>query len=268
MRTSELTCGRHTTSQEHATRWLTVRLASTRILMETRRDPRQFLFFIILLLLINSPETQPPSYNTRSRYDEVIEHEWAHLDLLNRTRWGDFGESGNEGGDWLNITGFRQEDGFVWDVLEGVKDKMREKTRNVLGDRPEVFPDAESWNGVNDIRLYKNMTGYVEGEWVRLPMSRVRHPTDLNLSTIIPDNPFPFAEFDRNLTGLGGPVRLHLTELEGKARTDENRTVSEIQVKVVIGDHESWGDNWWEFLVHGIHYPELGSAVLTTTSDK
>ncbi|PVI05259.1 hypothetical protein DM02DRAFT_725233 [Periconia macrospinosa] len=236
--------------------------------METRRDPRQFLFFIILLLLINSPETQPPAYNTRSRYDDLLEREWSHLDILNQTRWGDFGGAEKQGGDWLNVTGFRQDDGFVWDVLDSVKEKAREKARSVLGDRPEVFPDAQPGGTVEDIRLYKNMTGYVEGEWVRLSQSQVRHPTDLNLSTVIPDNPFPFAEFDRNLTGVGGPVRLHLAELEGKARTDENRTVSEIQAKVVIGDHESWGDNWWEFLVHGVHYPELGGAVLTTTSDK
>lgn len=236
--------------------------------METRRDPRQFVLFIIILLLINSPETQPPSYNTRTRYDETLEREWTHLDILNRTRWGDFGDFGRQGGGWLNVTGLRQEDNFVWDVLRDIKDKARETSRSVLGDRPEVFPDAKPEDNVKDVVLYKNMTGYVEGEWARLPLSRVRHPTDLNLSTIIPDNPFPFAEFDRNLTGVGGPVRLHLSELEGKARTDDNRTVSEIQAKVVIGDHESWGDNWWEFLVHGVHYPELGSAVLTTTSDK
>ncbi|CAI6332364.1 unnamed protein product [Periconia digitata] len=236
--------------------------------METRRDPRQFLFFIILLLLINSPETQPPSYNTRSRYDEVIEREWTHLDILNQTRWGDFGDFRKEEEGWLNVTGLRQEDGFVWELLGGVKENMREKARSVLGDRPELSSDTKQENNMEIVRLYKNMTGYVEGEWARLSSSQVRHPADLNLSTIIPDNPFPFAEFDRNLTGVGGPVRLHLAELEGKARTDENRTVSEIQAKVVIGDHESWGDNWWEFLVHGVHYPELGSAVLTTTSDK
>ncbi|KAF2643817.1 hypothetical protein P280DRAFT_466553 [Massarina eburnea CBS 473.64] len=238
--------------------------------METRRDPRQFLFFIILLLLINSPETQNPGYNTRTRYDEVLEREWQHLDILNQTRWGDFGQFGKEGEGYLNVTGLREEDGFVWDILGGVKERVRERSKGVLGEEEmgRFLKGTDDEEVIEKPRVYKNLTGYAQGEWVRSPLSRIRHPVDLNVSHVLPDNPFPFAEFDRNLTGVGGPVRLHLTELEGKARTDTNRSISEIQAKVVIGDHESWGENWWEFLAHGVHYPEYGVAILTTTSER
>ncbi|KAF1962067.1 hypothetical protein CC80DRAFT_588685 [Byssothecium circinans] len=237
--------------------------------METRRDPRQFLFFIILLLLINSPETQTPAYNTRSHYDEVLEREWNHLDVLNRTRWGDFGDFAKEEGGYLNVTGLRDEDGFVWEVLGDVKERVRARTKEALGDAAEeLLHGKEEGGGRVEAMVYRNLTGHVQGEWVRSPLSRIRHPSNLNVSHVLPDNPFPFADFDRNLTGMGGPVRLHLTELEGRARTDTNRTVSEIQAKVVIGDDESWGDNWWEFLVNGVHYPEYGAAVLTTTSER
>ena len=68
--------------------------------MEVRRDPRQFLFFIILFLLINSPEPQSPAgYTTRSRYDEVIDREWSNLAVLNRTRYGDFDAQKDK---WIN----------------------------------------------------------------------------------------------------------------------------------------------------------------------
>ncbi len=90
----------------------------------------------------------------------------------------------------------------------------------------------------------------------------------MNISSILPDSPFPQAQFDRNLTGRGGPVRMHFIELDGKVRTASNGTVSELSAKVVIGDDESWGDNWWEFMVHGVHFPASGVAVLTTTSEK
>ena len=233
--------------------------------METRRDPRQFLFFIILLLLINSPEPQTPAYSTRSRYDELLEREWHHLHVLNRTRWGDFGKFGSEGAGYLNITGLREEDHFAWEVLGDVKERVRERTKEALGEgADELLHGKEGKKAI----VYRNLTGHVLGDWVRSPLSRVRHPADLNISHVLPDNPFPLGELDRNLTGTGGPVRIHFFELEGKARTDANRTVSEVQAKVVIGDDESWGDNWWEFLVNGVHYPEHGAAVLTTTSER
>lgn len=232
--------------------------------MEVRRDPRQFLFFIILLLLINSPEPQNPGFNTRSRYDEVIDREREQLDLLNRTRWGDFDAKEKK---WLNITGLREQDAFTWDVLGNVKSRARQRMKGVLGDRAQTWLDGNNGGG-NKEMVYRNISGFVQGEWVRSPLSRVRFPIDmLNGTGNVPEFA-PLAEFDRNLTGTHGMVRLHLTELDGRQRTDENRTTSELKAKVVIGDADSWGDNWWEFNLNGVHYPEFGGAVLTTTSDR
>ncbi|PSN66279.1 hypothetical protein BS50DRAFT_554510 [Corynespora cassiicola Philippines] len=244
-----------------APRWLLQ--SHTHLDMEVRRDPRQVLFFIILLLLINSPEPQQQAYNTRSRYEDVLDREWTQLDVLNRTRYGDF-DGANK---WLNITGLREEDGFVWDLLEPVRSKAKEQTKVVLGDTADsaldgTIPDDQR------IPVYRNISGYVQGEWARSPMGRVRHPSDLNLSAVVPESPFPVVEFDRNLTGTSGPVRLHITELEGKMRTDENRTVSEVQARMVVGDDSSFGDNWWEFVLHGVHFPQFGGSVLTTTSER
>jgi hypothetical protein len=236
--------------------------------MEVRRDPRSFLFLIVLLLLLNSPEPQQTSHNTRSRYDEVIQREWHHLDVLNRTRHGDFEPSKNK---WLNVTGLRHEDGFAWDMLSDVKEAARTQAQNVYGE--------DGWQRVLDGTLgeaegkppvYKNLSGYVQGEWVRDHLSRVRHPADLGNASTIPVDPFtnhPF-EFDRNLTGPAGPVRLHITEIEDKEHTAVNKTISKISAKVVIGDDSTFGGNWWQFLVHGVHHLESGHAVLTTTSER
>lgn len=233
--------------------------------MEVRRDPRQFLFFIILLLLINSPEPQNPGFNTRTRYDEVIEREWTELEVLNRTRYGDFNAQKDQ---WLNITGLRDEDGFAWEILGDVQQRSAEQSRALLGDKADGFFGGTA-SEMDKLPVYKNISGYVQGEWVRLDsLSRIRHPSDMNISGVLPENPFPLAEFDRNLTGPGGPVRLHFTELEGRMRTDENRSISEVSARVVIGDDKSWGHNWWEFVVNGIHYPEFGGALLTTTSER
>jgi transmembrane E3 ubiquitin-protein ligase len=86
--------------------------------------------------------------------------------------------------------------------------------------------------------------------------------------TAIPNTPFPIIEYDRNVTGSGGPVRLHLQERGGQARMDENGTISEITGKLVIGDKDSLGGNWWEFMLHGVHHLKYGGIVLTTTSER
>lgn len=231
--------------------------------MEVRRDPRSFLFFIILLLLINSPEPQSQAFNARTRYDEVLDREWDELDILNRTRYGDFDASKDK---WLNISGLRQEDGFVWDLLAPVHEHATEQTKRLLGVSADAFLDGTESR--QSIPVYRNISGYVQGEWVRSPLGRIRHPTDLNTSALLPENPFPLAEFDRNLTGAGGMVRLHFSELEGRMRTDENRSVSEVSARIVIGDKDSFGGSWWEFVLNGVHFPSFGGSVLTTTSEK
>ncbi|KAF2470107.1 uncharacterized protein BDR25DRAFT_304071 [Lindgomyces ingoldianus] len=232
--------------------------------MEVRRDPKSFLFFIILLLLINSPEPQQQSFTSRSRYDEIIVHEWNELEVVNRTRYGDFDASKDK---WLNITGLKDEDGFAWDLLGPVQERVKDQARGLLG----VTADAAFDGTLEDqqsVPVYRNVSGYVQGEWVRSPLGRVRHPSDMNLSAIVPDNPFPMVEYERNLTGTSGMIRLYITETDGRMRTDKNRSISEITVRMVIGDNNSIGGNWWELVLNGVHFPKFGGSLVTTTSDK
>jgi mitofusin len=234
--------------------------------MEVRRDPRSFIFFIILLLIINSPEPQgQQQFNVRNRYDEVLDREWDELDLLNRTRYGDFDAGSKK---WLNITGLREDDGFAWEVLSGVKQQAKEQSKRVLGEEYEGWLDGSAGDA-QTIPVYHNVSGYVQGEWVRSSLSKIRHPKDLtNTSVLIENSPFPLTEFDRNLTGTGGPIRVHLTEVEGRIHTDENRTISEVSARIIIGDNGSTGGNWWEFVTNGVHFLRSGGIVLTTTSDR
>jgi hypothetical protein len=234
--------------------------------MEVRRDPRSFLFFIVLLLLINSPEPQQPTFNARARYEELVQREYDQLGILNSTHYGDFTAKKNK---WLNMTGLRVDDGFAWDLLEPVKAKAKEHSERMLGEEWKRVLDGTLEDSHHKIPVYRNLSGYVQGDWVRSPLSRVRHPSDMGNSSVNPESPFAqLMEYDRNLTGSSGTVRLHFTELEDKMRTDANKTISEISAKIVIGDDDSFGGNWWEFVVHGVHFLQSGTAVLTTTSDR
>lgn len=232
--------------------------------MEVRRDPRSFLFFIILLLLINSPSPEQQGFDVRQRYEDVLEREWDELDILNRTRYGDLNTSKNQ---WLNISGLREEDGFAWDLLRPVQQRAREQTKRLLGASPDAFLDGTP--NAQNVPVYRNISGYIQGEWSRSPLGRVQHPADMNTSTFGLEGPFEMAQFfDRNLTGTGGTIRIHITELEGRMRTDENRSISEVTARVVIGDNGSVGGNWWEFVLNGVHFPRFGGSILTTTSDR
>jgi mitofusin len=232
--------------------------------MEVRRDPRSFLFFIILLLIINSPEPQSQNFHARSQYDDLIEHEWDELDILNRTRYGDF-DAGKE--KWLNISGLREQDRFAWDLLGPVQQRATEQVKGLLGTTADAFLDGTA-EETGDVPIYRNVSGYVQGEWVRSSLGRVRKPSDLNTTAIPENTPFPVFEYERNLTGHGGRLRIHITELEGRMQTDENRTVSEVTARVIIGDSGSVGGNWWEFVLNGVHFPQYGGSVLTTTSER
>ncbi|KAF2740137.1 hypothetical protein EJ04DRAFT_540238 [Polyplosphaeria fusca] len=234
--------------------------------LRARRDPRSFVFFIILLMLLNSPEPQQQAYSTRSRFDEVIQREYAELDVLNRTRYGDFDAKQDK---WVNLTGLRDEEGFVWEVLKPVQELARKQAEQALGDNAGAALDGPL-EDEKHIPVYHNVSGFVEGEWARLPLSQTRHPSDMTRmnESSIPNAPFPMLEYDRNLTGSGGSLRLHLQERVGQARTDVNGTISEINGKLVIGDKDSFGGNWWEFMLHGVHHLNFGGIVLTTTSER
>jgi hypothetical protein len=240
--------------------------ATTTALMEVRRDPRSFLFFIILLLLINSPEPQQPTFNARARYDELIQREYDQLGILNTTLYGDFDAKKSR---WLNITGLRSEDAFAWELLEPVKAKARQQSERLLGGTWKDALQRSLAGDANKIPVYQNLSGYVQGQWIRSSLSRVRHPRDMGNSSANPDSPFAqLMDYDRNLTGSSGSIRVQFTELDGKMRTDANKTMSEISAKVVIGDDDSFGGNWWEFIAHGVHFLGSGTAILTTTSDR
>lgn len=228
--------------------------------MAARRDPRFFLFVIILLLLINSPDPQPQSFTTRSRFDQLIASEWDALGVLNTTHYGDFDPDGEK---WLNVTGLRESDRFAWDLLAPVQERAREQVKSLLGVAAGPVING-SQADPHTIPVYRNVSGYVRGEWVRSSMGRVRHPSDFN-STM--DTPWSLAAYERNITGAGGSIRLHIREVEGKMRTDANRSVSEVDAHVIIEDDTTMG-NWWEFVLYGVHFPEFGGILLSTTSDK
>ncbi|KAI9837314.1 MAG: hypothetical protein M1819_000388 [Sarea resinae] len=245
--------------------------------------PRLVVLVLILIFLFVAPDAHQPTPGQRRELDHLVAEERHALDVLNSSRYGDF-NIGNK--HWLNVTGLREEDGYLWEVLPQVQHRAKELLEAALGqdgvrqlDPPDDAPgsggDASAGErsppqltqtGVQ-LPLYSNMTGYLRGEWVRAKVGQDVPAPIINLTALLPESQFAAYEYTRNITGSGGKVQLRLKEREEHGTTNQEPAVRSIGAKLMIKDSTSSGDGW-EMKLYGVHFPNLGEAVLTTTSEK
>jgi hypothetical protein len=238
-----------------------------------------FSIIIILLYFYSSPEPGPAGsgfHSPRELYENKLERQHHALDMLNSSRYGDFAPN-DRAGTYLNLTGFNREDGYAWEQLRTVKEKVAAKRES----------ETRSGNVGNGLGIYGNVTGIVKGEWVRSNGKGIewgRSKEKMNLTEIAPDISWGWDTWTRNITGKEGILQLNLEERTewGKFPNDEyikqhrmeidedensDKFVREVAATMTIQDETSSGDGW-EMRVHGVHWPRRGSLVMTTTSEK
>ena len=213
------------------------------------------------------------------------------IDLLNSTQYGDFDTIHNR---WINVTGLREEDGYTWGVLPKVLDRAREQYETIVrpwkdwensrlkDEKPwigsassissnESYPikkaPEQSDLGEPHVPFYHNVTGIVNGRWVRSKVDRDVEPPTLNVTTLAPHVPYTSNEFSRNITGQDGKMRIKLDEKKSEILRSDIGKIREIRADMTIQDDTSNGDGW-EMTLHGVHFPELGEIVLSTTAAK
>ncbi|KAL8730341.1 MAG: hypothetical protein Q9166_004106 [cf. Caloplaca sp. 2 TL-2023] len=241
--------------------------------MERRR-------ILVLLILFASPHTQTPSPSQRSEINHQVAQEHHALRLLNTSSYGDF----NAGEDrWINVTGLRKGDGYAWDLLPKVQERAREQAstlieawQRVLGvevplvtsDKPkttnatltEASPDLE-------VPFYQNVTGIIHGHWVRSKVGNGFKPPTLNLTALAPRLVYTTDRYTRNVTGTGGELLVQIDEKRSESLQLNDICIREITAKLTLEDKQSGGVSW-EMTLHGVHYPQDGSIVLTTTGSR
>ncbi|KAI9698696.1 MAG: hypothetical protein M1836_003806 [Candelina mexicana] len=254
--------------------------------------PRSVLIFFVLLFIFLSPAGQPPTVSQRQDLDDLITRERHALSVLSSSSYGDLDPAK---GKRLNITGLREEDRYAWELLPRVKDRVREQL-GVLAGHQGV--DQRSDNGANEsvatqdgnkevigrddfrytdkdvmrpekgsIPVYQNVTGILRGEWVRSKVAEGLQAPHINVTSFGPNGAFNAHEYDRNVTGSGGKVHLRLKGKNWNGSSTADGMVREIKAQMTIKDDTSSGDGW-EMTLHGVHYPEMGEVLLTTTSEK
>jgi hypothetical protein len=191
------------------------------------------------------------------------------LSTLNNTNYGDFDPENLK---WLNVTGLREEDGYPWPSLR----KIRERISNIVSRRFYAFQqiNLDTRNGPL-LPLYTNITGFVRGQWVRtvLPGAFTLN-ANINLTKVAPGKTWATTTYDRNITGREGKVHFRFDEKKGETLNgredgmgDEFGSVRELAATMTLQDESSTGDGW-VVRMYGVHFPEVGGVVLSTTSDK
>ncbi|KAG0648652.1 RING-type E3 ubiquitin transferase TUL1 [Hyphodiscus hymeniophilus] len=250
---------------------------------------RLFLIIILLFFLYTSPDQGPSAGFPGSPRDyaaERIERSRDSLQVLNTTQWQDFSPHADnrprgEAARYLNLTGFREDDGYAWDRLEAFK-KRSEAFSEELKKKRRIGTDEN--NGLEG-EVYENVTGIVNGRWVRYTedLNGEQLPRRLNLSEISPGVDWVFRDEEywiRNITGSEGKLMIRLEEKEGDEIEDieepleqpeiasgSGGRVRDIAATITIQDDMSSGDGW-EMRVHGVHWPRQGVMLMATTSDK
>ena len=225
-------------------------------------NPGAFIVFLVFLFLIFSPSSPPVS--VVGQYDEwerVVEQEQSSLEVLRNTTWGEFVPSGDEDSRWLNLTGLRQEDELHWTLLHQAQERARAGLNDVAGGRGLDIQDGKR----NDsLLLYKNVTGYLRGEWIQ--GAHGNRSTMVNLTALVPYE-YPNPNWGRNITGEGGKISMRLTERLPKAEDGLDDRIRPLNARLTIQDETSSGDGW-AIAMGGVHFSDTGSIILTTTSEK
>ncbi|CAI6100319.1 unnamed protein product [Clonostachys chloroleuca] len=200
------------------------------------------------------------------------------LDVLNQTQWGDFAPATTEPTEtdelkYLNLTGFREEDGFAWEDLGLFREKALRLSRYAMSTGTQQL-----WDIGEGYPAWSNPSGTLHGEWTRKAGSVVRNYDSYNLSHSVPSMDWIHDQVDwaRNITGESGRMVLML---EGnKTVTDYEQLPAEqaplsggqirsIKGTVTLEDTSGTGINW-EMRLWGAHWPRQGVILMTTTSEK
>ena len=240
--------------------------------MADRRGIIVPLVILTFLFLSPDPARTPPGgrFDPRPTVDDAIAEEQHSLSVLQNSTYLErrFEKSDAIG---LNLTGVEPERGYSWAALPQVQGKAQ---------RWLDYAGVEFGNAVLDLHtpeenlppLYRNVTGFVHGEWVRSKLDESVPIPQLNLSQYAPMGPFghlPVRTFRKNITGDGGDLRLRFHESERPlpawlGSVPGNATFTDVEM--TISDVMSLAE--YEMRLFGVYFPTVGQAILTTTSDK
>lgn len=236
-------------------------------------DRRNIIFPLVFLLwLFLSPDPRPPGAQLAAQkyIHDVIAREQHSLQVLQNSSYGDILLQPQDRQSHLNLTGFEQDRGYVWDALSSVKERASQHLKYALGDWGLQALELGD-DGQNPPPIYENITGRVFGRWVR---SKFQPATpQLNLSSYAPQGPFgPLKprQFSKNVTSSEGEVSVEFFERPGQDVTylQSNGPANATRINAELKLESDDGEHNWSVMIRGVYFRDIGQAYLTTTTHK
>ncbi|KAJ5917609.1 hypothetical protein N7466_011163 [Penicillium verhagenii] len=230
-----------------------------------------FLFFLLVLYLLLNSQSRPPMLDENRRHQRELEREQHALKLLEESKYGDFDPLADR---WLPFAGVQKNDTYAWDLFPHVQSRARNQLQSVLLNAglepPKGLDDPDGASPFNltnlSLPVYRNSTGKIRGDWVRRTGDPERQ-IPLNTTAIALEHEYFTHEFSSNITGAGGTLYFDLEEGSGEEFRLGEGLVREIRASLTVESDDFWGSTWYLSLF-GMHFPETGGILLTTSSEK
>ncbi|KIW86541.1 hypothetical protein Z517_01939 [Fonsecaea pedrosoi CBS 271.37] len=209
-------------------------------------SPRVALLIILLIFVFLTPE-QPARRLRQIDADRIREERRAGLGVLANSTYGQLSPKADR---WLNLTGFREADGYKWDSLSLAQDLSRGQFDT-------------NWDGIDvtdDLPIFQRVTGEIRGKFHRNDISGIS-PV-INLTALDPRVDYFTPRFERNITEHEGELSLSIYDSHERLF----REASSIQADIYIWTDSSPG-NGWQAKLHGVHLAS-GQIIMSTTSSK
>ncbi|KAM4056134.1 RING-H2 zinc finger domain-containing protein [Hirsutella rhossiliensis] len=250
--------------------------------MPHHQHPAAGILFVLFLIWMLFPEAdnQTQSLALSDLAAERLTQYSNALHVLNTTNWGDFAPPEATDSDpdttprYLNLTGFREEDGFAWEDLARFRERGLRLSRHAV----PAIAGRQLWDVAQGEVVWANASGTLHGEWVRRPGSVPRGFDSYNLSRSVPSMDWvgDRVEWARNMTGETGRMMLRLEGNKTVTTYDDlahgsvplsGGVIRNVKGTATIEDTTGSGLNW-EMRLWGVHWPRQGVVVMATTSEK
>ncbi|KAF3402457.1 Transmembrane E3 ubiquitin-protein ligase 1 [Talaromyces pinophilus] len=228
-----------------------------------------FFFFVVAVYILLSSSSRAPLIDQTGERERRLVHEENAIKLLNDSVYGDFSPPADK---WLPIPGLRQNDSYSWDLLPQAQERARRNIRLALesGGRQSP-PELDSPNQAPSVNLsslslpvYQNITGKLRGDWTRHTLPHAPH---INTTALMLENDFITQEFGLNITGDTGRIYVDFVSSDEQKIEQPGTPVRQIRADLAIETDDSWGSTWY-MSTYGLHFPDQGAIILTTTSEK
>ncbi|EED14855.1 RING finger ubiquitin ligase (Tul1), putative [Talaromyces stipitatus ATCC 10500] len=228
-----------------------------------------FFFFVVAVYILLSSSNRAPLIDQTGEREARLAHEANATRWLNDSVYDDLDPQADK---WLPIAGLRQNDSYSWDLLPQAQQIARRNIRSALKSGgfqspPELeLPDQAPSVNLSSLSLpvYRNITGKLRGDWTK---HAVPHGPLLNTTALMQENDFITQEFGLNITGETGRVYVDFVSGDEQKVEQYGTSVRQIRADLAFESDAAWGSTWY-MSTFGLHFPDQGAIILTTTSEK